>query len=115
MSHHSDGPGPKLTDENIKRFFLRGKNAQVDMSRRRGKLQEQIHIDKILNLGPTGEFPHGKLTVDDEGQIQFSVGIKDDKVIMDFGTPVRWIGMTADDAREVGKTLIKHAKKINRR
>ena len=102
MSHHSDGPGPEVTDETIKRFFKRGKNAQVG-------------IDKILNLGPTGEFPHGKLTKDDEGQIQFSIGRKDDRVVMDFGKPVRWIGMAADDAREVGKALIKHAKKINRR
>lgn len=102
MSHHSDGPGPKITDETIKRFFHKGKNAQVG-------------IDKILKLGPTGEFPHGKLTPGDKGQIQFTVGRRDDKVIMDFGTSVKWIGMTADHAREVGKELIKHAKKINRR
>jgi len=99
MSHHSDEPGPEVTGETIKRFLTRGKNAQSG-------------IDKILNPGPTGEFPHGKLTGDDAGQIQFSVGIRDDRVVMDFGTPVKWIGMTADDARVVGKTLIKHAKKI---
>ena len=100
MSHHSDGPGPEVTDETIKRYFKRGKNAQAG-------------IDKILNLGPTGDFPHGKLTDDDAGGMHFSVGFKDDKVIMDVGdAPVRWIGMTADDAREVGRALMKHAKKI---
>ena len=101
MSHHSDGQGPKSTDETMKRFIKRGQGAQAD-------------IDRILYPGPTGEFPHRKLTDDGEGQIQFSVGIKDNRVIMDFGKPVNWIGLAADDAREVGKALIKHAKKINK-
>ncbi len=101
MSHHSDGPGPEVTAETIKRFFKRGKNAQSG-------------IDRILNLGPTGKFPQGKLTEDDAGEIEFTVARKGDKVVMDFGTPVKWVGLTADDAREVGKALIKHAKKINK-
>ena len=105
MSHHSDGQGPKVTDETIEKFLLRGQDIKAGRT---------INPGRHTNLGPTGKFPHGKLTDDDAGQIQFSVGRKDDRVIMDFGTPVKWIGMTADDAREVGRALIKHAKKINK-
>lgn len=46
-------------------------------------------------LGATGWFPRGKLRLDDEGELQFSIGLKGDTVILDFGKSVRWIGMAA--------------------
>lgn len=62
-------------------------------------------------FGPTGEYPRGKLTASDEGEIM--VGIAHDQesktVIIDFGTPVRWIGFTGEQANEIAATLIKHA------
>lgn len=41
-----------------------------------------------LGLGATGEFPEGKLTEVDEGELKFAVGYMKGKVVIDFGTPV---------------------------
>jgi hypothetical protein len=62
--------------------------------------------------GPTGEFPDGKLTELDEGEIRIAAGIVEDKVVMDFGTPVTWIGMDRDQAHTLGRRLMKLAKKL---
>jgi hypothetical protein len=102
MSHHSDGPRPIVSQDAIKKFLKRGQSMQVD-------------INEILKRSPFEVFPPlGMLPGDDKNEIQFSVGIRDGKVVVDFDTPVKSFGMTADSAREVGKTLIKHAKKINK-
>ena len=60
--------------------------------------------------GNTGRFPEGKLTPHDEGEIQFAIGVKDGKVCVDFGTPVKWLGMQPTQALELASSLIKHAK-----
>src|SRR5260370_386671 len=44
--------------------------------------------------GALGDFPEGKLTKTDEGSIQFAIGEKDGKIVIDFGTAVHWVGMT---------------------
>lgn len=62
-------------------------------------------------LGATGDYPEGKLTEDDEGGIQFAVGVKDGQVCLDFGKPVAWIGMNPGDALSLAETLIANARK----
>jgi len=55
-------------------------------------------LRKILSdplIGATGEHPQGKLTPHDEGGIQFAIGVKDGKVVLDFGQPVVWVGFSA--------------------
>lgn len=58
--------------------------------------------------GPTGQFPEGKLTADDEGEIRYAVAADRErqKVVIDFGAPVRWVGMTPDQADHLGRLLI---------
>jgi hypothetical protein len=62
-------------------------------------------------LGATGRFPLGQLNPDDEGEIQVAVAAdpKHQKVVIDFGKPVAWIGFTPDQARELGEMLIAKA------
>lgn len=60
--------------------------------------------------GATGTFPAGKLTPHDEGAIQFAIGVKDGKVCIDFGTPVKWLGMEPGQALELASSLIQHAR-----
>lgn len=86
MSHHSSEFDPEM-EQKARQFF------------------EQ-------NLGPTGNFPHGQLTKHDEGEIAFAVGSKDGKVVIDFNSPVHWLGMTPEQAEELGQLLIKHAKNL---
>ena len=59
--------------------------------------------------GPTGLFPEGKLTEDDQGEIAMAVGHKDGKVIIEFGTPVAWVGMNPIQAKQLAMDLLTHA------
>lgn len=63
----------------------------------------------IPNLGATGNFPEGKITDDDEGEIRIGITKKDDTVIIDFGKPIAWIGFTKEQAKDIGEALIKKA------
>ena len=63
-------------------------------------------------FGATGKFPQGHLNRDDEGELQFGVANDGEKVIIKFGKPIAWLGMTADQAIEFGSLLIEHAGKI---
>lgn len=63
-------------------------------------------------LGATGEFPNGKLNPADEGQIKLSMGIKDGVLILDFGTPIIWIGLDKVSAEAMGRNLLLHAARL---
>lgn len=65
--------------------------------------------------GAIGAYPEGKLTSFDEGSIQFAVGGQDGKVVMDFGTPVRWMGMTPQQAADLASQLMKWARLMGRK
>lgn len=56
-------------------------------------------------LGATGRFPQGKLTPQDEGEIQFAIGEKDGKVILDFGKATAWIGFEPEQALLIAQIL----------
>lgn len=74
-------------------------------------------IAKIMEdplIGATGTHPQGKLTPHDEGAIQFAIGVKDGKVCVDFGTPVKWLGMEPGQALELAQSLIQHARSAAR-
>jgi hypothetical protein len=57
-----------------------------------------------------GQFPDGRLTDRDEGTLVFGVTTLGEKVIIAFGQSATWIGMTGDQAIELGTTLIEHGK-----
>lgn len=65
--------------------------------------------------GATGRFPEGKLNLGDEGELRVIIGEKDDTVIVDFGTPVVWIGVTAPQAVEMAERLIAKARVVAKR
>ena len=56
------------------------------------------------------KYPEGQLGFDDEGAIGVAIGIKDGNVIIQFPTPVVWLGLPANQAAEMGRTLIKKAR-----
>lgn len=63
-------------------------------------------------LGATGNFPDGKVTPGDEGEIRFNV-VADDKqhlVFVDFGKPVHLLGMTPEQAVDLAGLLIERAR-----
>ena len=82
--------------------------------------ERQEQVGKILlsrkeaeqALGATGEFPEGKLTPADEGEIQFGVAAHEGKVIIEFGKPVHWLGMSPGQAQDLAQSLWGHAYEI---
>lgn len=76
-----------------------------------GETDSPIPDELIRHLGATGSHPEGKLTPQDEGGIQFAIGVRDGKVCLDFGKPVAWIGMNPGDALELAESLIANARK----
>lgn len=87
MSHHSDDHNDNPLPEAIRKAL----------------------VDPLI--GATGLHPEGKITGSDDGGIQFAVGVKDGKVVLDFGTPVVWLGMNPGDALKLAETLIQNARK----
>lgn len=65
-------------------------------------------------IGPTGDFPHGKLSPDDEGGINVAISHHiapdgADMVRLDFGKPVAWLSLPRAQAAAFGVTILKFA------
>lgn len=60
-------------------------------------------------LGPTKEFPHGKIVPHDEGGLIFGVTVFNGRVIFDFGKPIRSIGFTREGALELAELIKQRA------
>lgn len=58
-----------------------------------------------------GEYPQGRLNDNDAGAIALTIREEGGKVVIEFPKSVAWIGFTGDQAIEIAKTLIKHARK----
>lgn len=80
----------------------------------RNKLMREL-LDTTGFRGALGEFPVGQLTKTDEGSIQFAIGEKDGKVVIDFGTPVHWIGLSPQQAADFASLLLKRAREAGRK
>lgn len=93
--HHSGEVSPELEGA-LKRFFERGARAQTVAEK----------------LGATGRFPEGKLVPQDEGEIRFAVGRAKGKVIIEFGKSVHWVGMSGEQAIDLGRSLMKQGRKL---
>lgn len=61
-------------------------------------------------LGPTGEYPLGKLNAEDQGELTLSVSNDGGKVFIRFGVAVDWMGMEPQGAAELAAAILKHAR-----
>lgn len=66
---------------------------------------------EVKELGATGEFPDGKINENDEGELKMAVGHKGELVFIDFGKPVKWIGMNPSEALQLAKMITEHAER----
>ena len=96
MSNHSSQQDPEMVE-----FFRQ-------QLKKAGRMQQEINQ---LGLGATGEFPEGKLTQDDEGEIKIAITNYEGKVIINFGSQVTWIGFTPELAEAVALSLLEKAAK----
>jgi hypothetical protein len=67
---------------------------------------------KNRTLGPTGDFPHGKLNPDDEGGLNIAIGSDADgkNVVIRFGKEVAWIALPQEQAVQFAMTILRHAR-----
>lgn len=61
-------------------------------------------------LGPTGSFPRGKLSADDEGGLRIAISTVDSTIRIDFGKPVAWIGLDKPLAIAFAEAIIERAR-----
>jgi hypothetical protein len=70
--------------------------------------KEEIEIlRKELGLGATGNFPDGKISEDDEGELKFAVLTRNNKILIVFGKPVGCVDLSKDTAKKLVKALMK--------
>lgn len=101
MAHH--GPNP-----------FEDFDKQPEYQRRR-ELMRELLSSTVDFKGALGDFPQGQLTKDDEGSIRFAIGEKGGKVVIDFGTPVHWLGMTPQQAADFASAVLKRARLVGRK
>lgn len=103
MAHHGSTPfdGPEEPNDPERKIA-------------RNKLMRDL-MDTTGFRGALGDFPEGQLTESDEGSIQFAVGETDGKVIIDFGTPVHWLGLNPQQAADLASLLLKRAREVGRK
>lgn len=63
-------------------------------------------------VGPTGQFPDGKMSHDDEGELKIGVAHDQDHVRIAFGKPVDWLGLDRETAINLAKLIVEHARQI---
>lgn len=68
-----------------------------------------MSIRSKLKLGATGAFPQGKLNSSDEGELRMAVSAANGVVRIDFGKPTAWIGLPANQAKELAAVLMRYA------
>lgn len=61
-------------------------------------------------------YPNGRISAEDEGELVFVVSGDPDaeSVRLNFGKPVHWLEMTAQDAVNLAQSLIKQARGISK-
>lgn len=82
---------------------------------RRRELMRELLSSTVNFRGALGDFPEGQIAKDDEGSIQFAIGEKDGKVVIDFGTSVHWLGMTPQQAADFASAVLKRARLVGRK
>lgn len=63
-------------------------------------------------LGATGEFPQGKMSPDDEGELALGVTHDQDTVQIRFGKEVAWLGLDRATALNFAQLIARHALQI---
>ena len=63
-------------------------------------------------VGPTGNYPDGKLNEHDEGELSMAVGIEEGVVVIKFGAAVTWLGLSPDAAVDLAKALLARASQL---
>ena len=109
MHHSQDESESRRIMDEIRKETQTPQSEREDKFAKLDALCQQVKEQE--HLGATGEFPEGKLTQHDEGEIRLAVTHKDGKVVLAFGRSISWIGFDPKQAREVAELLRQHSYK----
>jgi hypothetical protein len=104
MAHHES----TANKETLKRLF-----ESTLTTEERQRNEDMLNQMECMRLGATGEYPQGKLTREDEGEIRIATTSKDGKVILAFGKKIAWVGFTPQDAIDLGANLIQRGENLS--
>ena len=65
-----------------------------------------------MGIGKRGTFSRGKIHPSDEGDLSMAIGHSASEVVIQFGTPVGWLGLEPDKAEAFANLILQHAKAI---
>lgn len=60
----------------------------------------------------SGQYPRGKLSEGDEGQLAVAIGVTDKTLIINFGKPIIWVGLDYHSAMQLAENIIRRAQEI---
>jgi hypothetical protein len=104
MAHHSSEISPE-----IRALFEKQSRQDTGIFAEMARASDR---ERAAPLGATGQFPEGKLTEVDEGEVRIGITDLDGKVVVDFGKPTAWIGFNPDQADDVARAIAARAAKI---
>lgn len=79
-SHHGQPERDPKENENIKKF-----------------------LDQMEKRLTAREYPQGRISAEDDGAVAFAIAADPAKkvIVIDFGKPVEWVGLSVDDANQL--------------
>ena len=80
----------------------------VDMLETIGNRLDVLHHAMKDAAGPTGAYPSGKLTEEDQGELAIKIYAQDRKIHFDFGKAVAWFALNPSDAEGLVQLLNHH-------
>lgn len=66
----------------------------------------------LEKLGATGEFPDGKLSKEDEGELKIALSVESGRLVVRFGKEVGWLGFDKATAVAFGTAIIERAREL---
>lgn len=79
---------------------------QPDMERLRKLLADEA---QRLGLGATGQFPEGKLSDHDEGEIKVAIATTQGKIVINFGKSINFLAMTPEQGLDFAQIVSERA------
>lgn len=66
-----------------------------------------------IPVGPTGEFPDGKMRDDDDGELRIAIGTHRGNVVFELGAGTKWFACDPATARQIAATIFNKAADID--
>jgi hypothetical protein len=54
-------------------------------------------------------YPRGKLSADDEGELTIAIYERDNTIIIDFGKDISWLGLSKKEAQEFALNILRRS------